>query len=663
VSEPEGRVPSGTRKAIPTRAPLRRTRGRRVAATFVVVSIAILAGTAIVAIGALGLRDGLQRGKASLEAGRRALLDGRIPDAVASLEDARDRFRSTSSGAHSGLAAVGGALPVLGRSIDVMSALADAGQRTAQAGVKIATTIAGMPEGIEGLMSPEGAIAVDGVETLGGTLTGAEAEIAAAADIVRSSPSALLPGPVADARGMALDRLEDLEEFIGVSGDLAAALPMLAGAARPQRYLFFAEDPAELRGTGGIWGAYAIVRADGGRFSFSRFRPTQTLRNLEPGTVRPPTPGYLTNYGRYGAPGYWLNANMTPDLPSAARVALASWEAIGREPLDGVVTADPFALRDLLTVTGRVRVGRPPMSLTRENVVPLLSNRAFARFPDPAERKAVLGDAARSVLDRFLAIRGRIVPKLQALSRAVSEGHLKFYASDTSVGAALERAGVDGSFAADGGDLMSVIVNSGAGGKVDYYSRRELRHDVTLLPGGSAVSATSVTIENHAPTSGQPKYVIGPHRGKAGDNIPLVDVFCGPRCILVRAERDGERISVRTGSELGYRFHRDYFTIPSGRARTLTVTTQSRDTWDGDAEGGSYVLTVVGQTTIRPTVATVVIRAPEGTRFTSWSEGITVASDRATWSGVMSDRMTFDVSFERQPLLRRLWDAVSGGEG
>jgi Protein of unknown function (DUF4012) len=624
------------------------------------ILLVLLGGTAVVAIGALGLREDLREGRASLEMGRRALFDGRIPEAVASLEDARDRFRSASTSARSGLPAVGGAIPILGRSLDVMRALADAGRRTAEAGLTIVTAIDQLPEGIEGLMSPEGVIAFDAMETVGGAVTEAEADVAAAVDTLRSSPAGLLPGPVGDARTLALGRLDELEELMGISGDLTTALPSLAGAEGPRRYLFFAEDPAELRGTGGIWGAFAIVRAEGGRFSFSRFRPIQTLPNLELGVVPPPTHEYLTNYGRYGAPGYWLNANMTPDLPSAAQVALDSWEAIGREPLDGVVTADPFALRDLLTVTGRIHVEIPPIDLTHENIVPLLSNRAFALFPDPVERKAVLGEAARAVLDRFLSIRGRTVPKLRALGRAVSEGHLKIFASDGSVGSALGRAGVDGSLDADGGDLLSVIVNSGSGGKVDFFSRRTIRHEVTLLPGRSSVSTTSVTIQNDAPASGQPKYVIGPHRGDAGDNIPLVALFCGRRCELVRAERDGERRSLREGSELGYRFYRDYFTIPSGRERTLEVTTESPGTWTGDTGGGSYRLTVVGQTTIRPTMATVVIHAPPGTRFTSWSDGVTVAGDEASWSGVLGDAMTFELSFERRPLLTRLWDALFG---
>ena len=42
------------------------------------------------------------------------------------------------------------------------------------------------------------------------------------------------------------------------------------------------------------------------------------------------------------------------------------------------------------------------------------------------------------------------------------------------------------------------------------------RRPRSLAPGRSIT-----TIENGAPTSGQPSYVIGPRIGRAGDNIPL----------------------------------------------------------------------------------------------------------------------------------------------
>ena len=341
---------------------------------------------------------------------------------------------------------------------------------------------------------------------------------------------------------------------------------------------------------------------------------------------------------------------------------MATWSALGRVPVDGAIAADPFALRELLRVTGAVRIPEPPVRLTSGNVVPLLANRAFARFPDPQQRKAILGEAARAVVDRFLSLDGRVVPRLRALVQVFSDGHLKLYTAEPSMQRALAIAGVDRSLDAGEGDLLAVIVNSGAGGKVDYFVERDLRHSVRLLTDGGITSVTSVTITNDAPTSGQPKYVIGPHRpgSKAGDDTPLLAVFCAATCELRGAERNGSRVEVGTGTELGYRFFRDYFTIPSGTEGNLTVRTHSSHVWSGGMAGGGYRLTVIGQTTIRPTQASIRITAPPGLRFVegSGTEGLRVDGSTASWTGVLPDHLDLRVSLERIPLATRLWRAL-----
>ena len=75
--------------------------------------------------------------------------------------------------------------------------------------------------------------------------------------------------------------------------------------------------------------------------------------------------------------------------------------------------------------------------------------------------------------------------------------------------------------------------------------------------------------------------------------------------------------------------------------------------------GGSYRLTILGQTTIRPTLANIRILAPEGMRFTTWSEGIRIQNHAATWEGVLQGTVELEVSFEAPPLPVRVWRAIS----
>jgi hypothetical protein len=640
--------------------PPRRSRRRVVAAAFAVLVAVILAAVLLTVIVALGVRDELERGRAELRSGRVALFAGRLDEAVASFDEARGRFETAGDRAGSWPGAISARIPLLGRTIDVMAALADAASASAGTVTRVAAGIADLPGGVDGLISPDGSISLDDAVRVEQLLAAAEDDTAEVLHTVRSSPSGLLPAPVSRARREAIDELEGTRDLIGSARALAGTFPAFAGETGTRRYLFFAENPAELRGTGGLWGAFALVQARDGRFTVSRFRPVQSLPVLPPEQVPVPFPEYRRNYGEYGAPAYLINVNMTPDFPSAARAALATWEATGRPPLDGVITADPFALRELLLVTGRVGTPIRGLSITAEDVVPFLTNGAFARFSDPVTRKVVLGEAARAVVDRFLAIEGRAMPRLRALARAAAAGHLKVFSSDPSVQSAFARAGVDSGLHADGGDLAAVIVNAGAGGKIDFFSTRTVRHDVTLLPGGGVAAITSVTIANDAPTTGQPRYVIGPHVGEAGDNIPLVAVYCGPGCRLIGAERDGRAVRLGSGSELGFRFFRDYFTIPSGQERALTVRTEVPGAWSDSGSDGTYRLRLVGQTTIRPTLGTVTVHAPVGMRFTAGSDGIELDGDTATWRGVLGARLELKLSLERRPLLARLLRAVTG---
>ncbi len=651
---------SRARRTEPLRRGPRRWRPLGLLRTAAVAAVVVAAaGAATVAIVALGLRQDLADGRHALELGRRAFLDGRISAAADAFEDAGGAFDAAEAEATSWPARVGRVFPVLGRTLDVADALAVAGGHAADAALAISAEIEGLPGGVEALAPADGALPVEALASLAGALEEARSEAGRAVETIRSSPEGLLPGPVADARREALVRLGDVERLLRPAPALARGLPAFGGADGPRRYLFIAENPAELRGTGGIWGAYSIVRADRGRFRFSSFRPIQALPNVAPDAVPAPNPDYRRNYDQYGGAGFWLNMNMTPDYPSAARAALSTWEAIGGDPLDGVITADPFALRDLLAVTGTARVARPPLDVDEGNVVPLLANRAFTRFPDARTRKAVLGDVARAVFDRFLSLGGHAVPKLRAIGRAVGEGHLQIYTTDAEMQTALTGAGLDGGLRATGGDLLAVVVNSASGGKLDFFARRSIDHEVTLVQRGASTAVTVTRIENDAPTSGQPRYVIGPYLGEAGDNIPLLSVFCGPRCRLIRADRNGDRVSLFTGSELGSRFYQDYFTIPSGDTGTLVVRTETRGSWSGDDHAGSYRLTILGQTTIQPTRATVRIAPPAGMRFTAWSRGVSVEGGVATWTGVLQDRLALEVSFESASLPVRLWRALT----
>jgi Protein of unknown function (DUF4012) len=640
----------------PPHALLRRTL-RWVAAAVVVVIILIAAATVLIG---LGVQTEAEAGKVEMAKGRRALASGDVAEALGHFRAAEDRFEQAHSATTSGVGGIVGAVPILGRSIDVAAGISTAGVTLAGAAVDLSSAIEDLPGGLGALAPVDDRIPVGTMVALSAEIDAAADDAAAALEMVRATPSTLLPATVVEARFEAEEQVALAVRALGSARSLLRGLPAFAGADGRRRYLLLAESPSEQRGTGGIWGAYAILTADDGALSVGTFAPILTLPEARPDQIPPPNPDYRRNYDQYGGAGSWRDLNMTPDFPSAARAALATYEFGTGEQLDGVIVADPFALKELLRVTGPLDIPSLGVTVTTRSVVRFVSNEAYILFPRSGkERKGVLGAVVGEAFDRFLSERDDPLAKVKAISRAVAGGHLKLYTTDPDIERGLRLANVDGGLRApDGADLLAVHVNSRSANKVDYYADRTVVYDVMLGGDGEAIATTEIELQNHSPTEGVPGYVIDPGKGieghEPGDNVSIVTASCPGPCDLIEATRDGNDLALRVGEELGRPWYQDFYTTPGGATSTLTIVTRRHHVWTGNSSGGTYRLMILPQTTIDPTDVVVSVQPPDGTEVVWTSEPMQVRDGRAIWRGEPEGRVEIVVRF-RAPLPLRWW--------
>ena len=186
-------------------------------------------------------------------------------------------------------------------------------------------------------------------------------------------------------------------------------------------------------------------------------------------------------------------------------------------------------------VTHPITVAATGTRLTADNVVPFVTNQAYALFSTSDERKLVLGNVAQAVLQGFLDETGPALPRLHALLRAFDDGHVKAWSTDASIEDGLAMTTVGGAFDPSGTDAVSVVTNSASGTKLDYYQRRTVTYDVRLEATETARATLRVDLFNDSPTSGYPAYVIGPFRTystEPGQNLAVVNLYCDVGCVL-----------------------------------------------------------------------------------------------------------------------------------
>jgi hypothetical protein len=638
----------------PARRPRRRRRIGWIAFVVVLLAIGVAGGAGLTL---LGTRTALQGARAAAVAGQHSLVAGDAAEAEAHFARARERFDD----AHAQLHALPGlglrTLPVLRSNYIALDALSRAGGTLAGAGQQVSDAELG--RGIVGVLAPWGGVVpVESIRALGPLAGAVQVAVEDAEELIDDVDTRWLLGPVLAAHADLRGGIDGVVPAVRAAVALAAALPAFLGADEPRRYFVGASSPSELRGTGGLIGAYAIMEVREGVVSFGEFEPVQTLADVDVG-VLPPVDESLSRHDLHGGTGFWLNINFTPDFPSAAAHIEQLYEHVTGEDIHGVIVATPAALASLMEVSGPVRV-EGYGTLLPEDAEEVLANEAYGEITSSPERKRILGAAAKAVFERFLSGEAdRPVRAARALTGAVARGDLLLYAEDEAVQSAFVTAGAHGGLQAPHpGELLAVVGNNASGVKLDYYTDRAVSYDVELMPGGGSRGTASVRLRNEAPTRGLRWYIIGPHEERdlaAGENVTILSTYCGKDCDLRGFTQDGEPQRVLSEVELGYPVHTSAVRLSSGQETELVYDLVADQAWVGDGRGGSYQLTFLDQATIRPTRLAVAISLPPGAEVTHATPGVVVEGRVATWEGEPSARQVIEVEWRHPPLrwLRR----------
>ena len=340
----------------------------------------------------------------------------------------------------------------------------------------------------------------------------AQAAWADARTSVASIDTGALVNPVADGINRLHDVLDHATPEVDALGNAVKLLPGMLGAAGPRDYLLVAQNPAELRSTGGLIGAVALVHADDGAVTLVQEVAGTSIGPWEQDVADVP----LDTRGLFGPlVGRFLqDANLTPDFPLAAATVSKMWTTAHGGSVDGVLAVDPVVLSGILKATGPIKLSTGD-TLTSSNAVKLLLSDVYARYKLPAQQDEFFATAASGVFNRLSA--GGVDGKklLAALAAGGDSRRVLIWSAHSDDQKVLAGTTLAGALPTS--DLstagIGVYFNDATGSKMDYYLGSKIAAGSAVCRAdGKPSTVVSVTLTNRAPAdagTSLPQFVTG----------------------------------------------------------------------------------------------------------------------------------------------------------
>lgn len=560
-----------------------------------------------------------------------AARDGDSARAAALFAEAEQGFAD----AHDKLGSVATApsllVPVLGSNVHAAREVSRLGVELSRSGRRLAENVRS-----DDLRFVDGRVPLENVAAAAPEFDLAAKTLAAGEADLADIPKAYLVNQIREGIHQVRDDLRRASRDASRASSSARVAPEVLGQGQTRRYLLLVQNPAELRGTGGLIGNWGILTATDGKLhldQLERVASLNTLGNAADRVLHAPA-DYVDRYERFDPVRTLQNANISPDFPTVSSVIADVYAQSATPPVDGVLAVDPLGLAALMQLTGPVRVAGWPTPINAQNVVDVTLRDAYAAFARTPERADFLGAVAQASIDRATSgDLGNLAALSKTLGTAARQGHIALWFTDQGEQAVVDEIGIGGRVPTPYGDSLLVSSTNAGANKLDYYLQRAIDYSVTVTPSADRRTALAqgtigVQLDNGVPLSGVPQIAAGPYEGATdkfvyGQNHSYTSIYTPLEMTAVRV--DGQPGGVEGATELGRNVYSGYMDAFAQEGANLALdvagTVKLRDGW--------YELTLIRQPTLRPDKVTVRVAAPEGYEVLE-ARGLEVVDGAAT---------------------------------
>ncbi len=583
--------------------------------------ILVLAAVATVpaVIAGVRVRDKVDDGRELAQDALRAARDGETEKAAALFAEAGKVFDEVGDDVRTPLTVPALALPIVGPNVHAARELADIGSDLARAGETLTASV-----DPDKLRIVDGRIPLEEVAAVEPKLEEASTILVDARDRLADLQPGYLLDPISDGIAKVQRELDKAAQDSVRAAAAAKLAPAILGQGEPRQYFLAIQNPAELRGTGGLIGNWGILTTADGKVSLDGIQNLGVLNYREgaPARTLNAPADYVRRYGRYHPETEWHPVNISPDWPTVAGVIADLYPQSGGAPVDGVIAVDPVGLQALLELTGPIEVEDWPERITAENVLDVTLRDAYSRFDQGQnlERKDFLGEVADVAVDKATnGDLGRPARVAKYLGQAAHEGHISLWFADPAEERVARTLDVAGKLPSGDQDSLLVVDINGAGNKLDYYLNRTVEYRATIDPSGDRTGAdvdgvVTVGLTNTAPTEGLPRAVSGPAEGHedqfvAGQNRSTVSVYTPLTATGVQLQ--GQDTGYASEVELGRNVYSVTVDLMPQQSTQIAYALQGSVRL---AEDGWYELTLVRQPTLRADAVTLALSGGDGFR-------------------------------------------------
>ena len=270
--------------------------------------------------------------------------------------------------------------------------------------------------------------------------------------------------------------------------------PALLGVRAPERFLVELLDRGELRTTGGYLGSYGVMTIQGGRIQPFTLADIQSLDR--PYVQRANWPGPPAAYPWWPMPGFGLrDSNLSPDFPTASRLAIQLLAKEGGPPVQGVVAFNVVAIERVLAVVGPVTMPSYHLSVTAQNLEAVIRvNTETTYLNDPVRHEQFTAELGHAFMNKLHSLTGpELVGTAKSLLASMRTKDVQVYLADTAAESLLGEQGLTSAMIRGPGDAVTIVDSNVTINKVNLITSVAYRDAVSLDARGTATHHLTIT--------------------------------------------------------------------------------------------------------------------------------------------------------------------------